>query len=71
VVLAPGWEEALESTNQADAQDFVSTSRFTAAYPTTMTPAQFVDLLNQHAGNVLLLTERTAAMNIWRCRQHR
>jgi len=31
--------------------------------PTTMTPTQFVDKLNQNAGNVLSPSERTTAIN--------
>jgi hypothetical protein len=67
VVLAPGWEQALEMNKQAYALEFVQTSRFTAsnAFPTTMTPTQFVDKLNQNAGNVLSPNERTTAINLF------
>jgi hypothetical protein len=65
VVLAPGWEQALENNKQAYALEFVSMIRFTTAYPTTMTPTQFVDLFNQHAGNVLSLSERNAAITLF------
>lgn len=65
IVLAPGWEQALENNKQAYAQEFVSTNRFATAYPTTMTPAQFVDLFNSRSGNVLSLTERTAVINMF------
>jgi hypothetical protein len=65
VVLAPGWEQALENNKQAYAREFVATSRFLIAYPTTMTPAQFVDKLNQNAGNVLSASERTTAINLF------
>jgi predicted outer membrane repeat protein len=67
VVLAPGWEQALENNKQAYALEFVQTSRFTAAgaFPTTMTPTQFVDKLNQNAGNVLSPSERTTAINLF------
>ena len=61
VVLAPGWEQALESNKQAYASEFVATTRFIAAFATTLTPAQFVDKLNQNAGNVLSASERTTA----------
>ena len=33
-------------------------SRFITAFPTSLTPAQFVDLLNTNAGNPLSLSER-------------
>jgi hypothetical protein len=65
VVLAPGWEQLLESNKQAYALEFVQTSRFTTAFPNIMTPAQFVDKLNQNAGNVLSASERTTAINLF------
>ena len=65
VVLAPGWEQALENNKQAYALEFVQTSRFTTALPTTMTPTQFVDRLNQNTGGVLTLSERTAVINLF------
>jgi murein DD-endopeptidase MepM/ murein hydrolase activator NlpD len=65
VVLAPGWEQLLETNKQAYAGEFVQTSRFLTAFPATMTPAQFVDTLNQNAGTALSSTERTAAINLF------
>ncbi len=65
VVNAPGWETVLENNKQAFALEFVQRSRFTTALPTTLTPAQFVDNLNQNAGNVLSSTERTTAINLF------
>jgi hypothetical protein len=65
IVLAPGWEQLLESNKQAYTLEFVQTARFVAAFPTTMTPDQFVDKLNQNAGNVLSTTERTTAVNLF------
>ncbi|HEX3231607.1 MAG TPA: Calx-beta domain-containing protein, partial [Pyrinomonadaceae bacterium] len=65
VVLQPGWEQALEANKQAYALEFVQTTRFTTALPTTMTPAQFVDKLNQNTGGVLSLSERTTAINLF------
>jgi hypothetical protein len=65
VVLAPGWEQALENNKQSYANEFVATSRFITAFPTTMTPAAFVDKLNQDAGNVLSPSERTTAINLF------
>jgi CSLREA domain-containing protein len=54
-------------TLQAYALEFVQTARFMAAnaFPTTMTPTEFVDKLNQNAGNVLSPSERTAAINLF------
>ncbi len=67
VVLAPGWEQLLKNNKEAYALEFVQTTRFTAAnaFPTTMTPAQFVDKLNLNAGNVLSPTERATAINLF------
>src|SRR5882724_10632172 len=65
VVLAPGWEQALENNKQAYAGEFVATSRFITAFATTMTPTQFVDKLNQNAENVLSANERTTAINLF------
>jgi len=65
VVLAQGWEELLENNKQAFALEFVQRTRFTDAYPTSLTPTQFVDRLNQNAGNVLSSIERTTAINLF------
>jgi CSLREA domain-containing protein len=65
VVLQPGWETVLENNKQAYALEFVQTLRFLTVLPTSMTPAQFVDRLNQNAGNVLSASERTTAINLF------
>jgi hypothetical protein len=65
VVLAPGWEQALENNKQAYAGEFVQTARFLGGFPATMTPAQFVDKLNTNAGSVLADDERAAAINLF------
>ncbi|HET6646835.1 MAG TPA: hypothetical protein VFH01_05880, partial [Pyrinomonadaceae bacterium] len=43
---------------QAFTTAFVQRPSFTNAYPTTMTPAQFVDTMNTNAGNPLSQSER-------------
>jgi Domain of unknown function (DUF4214) len=58
VVGDAGWEALLAANKQNFASDFVSRSRFITAYPQTLTAAQFVDALNQNAGNVLSPSER-------------
>jgi len=63
VVLAPGWEELLESNKRAYFLGFVQRARFTTAFPLTMPPAEFVDRLNQRAGNPLDAAERAALIN--------
>jgi hypothetical protein len=65
VVLAPGWEQALENNKQAYAGEFVQTSRFMSAFSNTLSPAAFVDKLNQNTGNVLSADERTTAINLF------
>ena len=50
VVGQTGWEQQLENNKVAFALDFVSRARFTTAYPTTLMPAQFVDMLYVNAG---------------------
>ena len=63
IVNAMGWEQQLEQNKQAFAQDFVTRPEFTALYPDTMSPAQFVDGLYQHAGIIPTATERQAALD--------
>jgi parallel beta-helix repeat protein len=65
VVLAPGWQQALENNKQTYALEFVQTSRFLTAFPTSMMPAQFVDKLNQDAGSVLSSSERQNAIDLF------
>ena len=65
VVLQPGWEQVLEANKQTFTLSFVQRSRFTTAFPTSMTPAAFVDALNVKAGNVLSASERTTAINLF------
>jgi hypothetical protein len=65
IVNQGDWQTQLENNKQAYALEFVQTARFIAAFPTTMTPAQFVDKLNTNAGNVLSASERTTAINLF------
>jgi hypothetical protein len=60
IVGAPNWELLLEANKQAYALEFVLRPRFITAYPLSMTPAQFVDKLNQNSGFVLTQAERDA-----------
>ena len=64
-VLQAGWQKALEDNKKAYAQAFVGTPRFIAAFPTTMSPTEFVDQLNQNAGNVLSASERATAIDLF------
>jgi len=63
IVGQSGWEQVLESNKQAFFADFVTRARFTAAYPTTLTPAQFVDALYAKAAVTPSAADRTAAIN--------
>jgi Calx-beta domain len=59
VVVGQGnWEQQLENNKQAFTTEFVQRTRFTTAYPASMPAAQFVDTLNQRAGNPLPPSER-------------
>ena len=58
VVGQAGWEGLLENNKQSFVAEFVSRTRFTSAFPASMTPAQFVDVLDINAGNPLSMAER-------------
>jgi len=58
VVLQTGWEQVLETNTEAFITRFVQRSRFTTAFPSSMTPSQFVDTVNANAGNPLSQSER-------------
>jgi hypothetical protein len=65
IVGKSGWEGTLENNKQTFATQFVQRSRFSAVYPTSMTPAKFVDQLNTNAGNVLSSSDRAAAIAVF------
>jgi subtilisin family serine protease len=58
IVNAPGWDTLLESNKQALIDDFVSRTRFTTAFPLSVTPLDFVNALNVNAGGALSTAER-------------
>src|SRR5439155_25293357 len=60
-----GWEQVLENNKESFTTQFVQRSRFTNAFPTSMTPAQFVDKLNTKAGNVLSPMDRATAIALF------
>jgi hypothetical protein len=62
VVGQPGADQVLENNKVAYALDFVTRPRFTTAYPTTLTPAEFVDALFANAGVTPSTAERNAAI---------
>jgi hypothetical protein len=63
VVGVGNWQVQLENNKVAFTQDFVSRSRFVTAYPTTMTPAEFVDALFVKAVVTPTDAERTSIIN--------
>jgi hypothetical protein len=63
IIGQPDAEQVLEANKAAYAMDFVSRSRFTTAYPTMLTPAQFVDALFTNAGVTPSTIDRDAAIN--------
>ena len=65
VVGQAGWDTVLENNKQSFVAQFVQRSRFTTAFPTTLTPAEFVDKLNQNAGNVMSPSERATAVALF------
>jgi Tol biopolymer transport system component len=52
------WQQQLEANKTAYALEFVQRQRFRDAHPPGLTPAQFVDGLNEKAGGVLSQAER-------------
>ena len=51
VVVGQGnWQQLLDANRTAFINDFVTRAEFVALYPTTDTPAQYVDKLYLHAG---------------------
>jgi CSLREA domain-containing protein len=63
IIGEPGAEQLLENNKAAFALDFVSRAQFVAAYPTTLTPAQFVDALFTKAEVTPSTADRDAAIN--------
>jgi hypothetical protein len=53
VVGVDGWQQKLASNKQEFAYIFVARTSFLAAFPQSMTPAQFVDALNVNTGDPL------------------
>lgn len=58
IVGNSGWETLLEANKVAYFNEFVTRSVFTAAYPSTISNAAYVDALNTNAGEALSTSER-------------
>jgi hypothetical protein len=65
IVGQTGWEAVLDNNKNAYASEFVQTTRFITAFPTSMTPTAFVDQLNTRAGTVLTPAQRTTAIGLF------
>jgi Ice-binding-like/Calx-beta domain/Domain of unknown function (DUF4214) len=63
IIGQTGADQLLESNKQTLIAEFVQRSRFTTAFPTSMTSSQFVDKLFLNAGMTPSGSDRTAAMN--------
>lgn len=53
----------IDASKAAFANAFITRAEFVAQYPNTLTPAQYVDLLNNNAGGVLTQAERDALVS--------
>ncbi len=64
VIVGQGnWQQKLDDNKSAFVNEFVQRTRFTTAFPNSMTAAQFVDALNANAANPLTTTERNQLVN--------
>jgi hypothetical protein len=63
VVRQAGWEQVLENNKQGFVANFVQRSRFTSAYPISMTAEAFVDTLFSNAGVAPASSDRQAAID--------
>ncbi|HBB88013.1 MAG TPA: hypothetical protein DC047_10395 [Blastocatellia bacterium] len=63
IVGQTGWEQILETNKQTFIAQFVTRSRFSSAYPSTLTPAQFVDALFSHVGVTPSASERSSIID--------
>jgi hypothetical protein len=63
VVGVGNWQQQLDANKNAYAREFVAGARFTSAFPSSMTAAQFVDKLDQNAGGVLSAAERSSLIS--------
>jgi hypothetical protein len=63
IVNHSGWEQRLDNNEQAFLLEFVQRPRFTAAYPASLTPDQFVDKLFANTGITPLFSDWISATN--------
>jgi hypothetical protein len=65
VVGTPGWPDRLNANKAAYFLAFVQRSRFTTAYPPSMTPTQFVQALNNNSGGALDAPEQAEVIALF------
>jgi hypothetical protein len=63
IVNAPGWQQLIEANKTALIESFVAREQFTEAYPSSLTPAEFVQLLNEKTGGALSPAEVAAGVS--------
>jgi hypothetical protein len=66
-VGTPGWQELLVANKASFIKGFVERPPFETAYPSQLTPIEFVNQLNSTAGNVLSPSEVSAAIAEFGC----
>ena len=65
VVNQTGWQTVLENNKQNFFAQFVQRTRFASQFPSSQTPGQFIDKLNQNAGSVLSPSERATIIGLF------
>jgi YVTN family beta-propeller protein len=63
IVNVGNWQQQIETNKQAFFAGWVQRSHFVARYPSTMSPAAFVDALNSNTGGSLNTSERDALVS--------
>jgi hypothetical protein len=63
IVGSGNWQQVLNNNSDIFMRDFVSRAEFVGLYPTTDTPAQYVDKLFAHAGIIPTFSERNDALS--------
>jgi len=63
IVGQVNWQQTLENNKQAFFAELVQRPRFTSAFPSSLSAAQFVDTLNANAENPLSTSERDQLVN--------
>jgi hypothetical protein len=62
IVNQDGWQTVLDNNKQAFASELVQRAQFASSYPTTMSPAEFINMLLANADITPSDTDRTATI---------